>query len=75
MSKTKDKTEKTSGDAAKVYIANTSGTSEVDGESLVFVKDVTRVRAGHPLLDMVPDYFTPVDDLIHYDVDEETREG
>lgn len=71
MSKTNSK-DAAASKAAEVYIANTSGSSEIDGEPLVFVKNVTRVRAGHPLLDMVPDYFTPVDDAVHYDL-EETR--
>jgi hypothetical protein len=58
---------------AEVYIATQSGASDVDGETYVFTKGSTRVRAGHPLLRAVPDYFEPVDDHIHYDVEQATR--
>lgn len=50
-----------------VYVATESGTCEVDGESLTFVKGVTRVRVGHPLLEAVPDYFKPVEDAVHHE--------
>lgn len=51
----------------EVYIAIMSGCSHVDGEDLIFVKGRTRVRAGHPLLEIVPEYFAPVSDDVHYE--------
>lgn len=52
-----------------VFVATESGSTEVKGETYVYVKNVTRVRAGHPLLKAVPTYFRPVEDRIHYDVE------
>ncbi len=57
----------------EVYIAKDSGSAEIKGEVYVFHKDVTRVRAGHPLLKAVPDAFHPVTDRIHYDVEQATK--
>lgn len=62
-----------------VYIATASGSAEVKGETMPFVRGVTRVREGHALLKAVPDYFEPVEDHIHYEhgasakADTETR--
>lgn len=53
---------------AEVYIATQSGVCELDGEALIFVKGRTRVQAGHPLLDAVPDYFMPASEKVHYEV-------
>ena len=55
-----------------VYIATESGSAEVDGETYIFTRGQTRVREGHPLLDAVRDYFEPVGDHIHYDVEQAT---
>lgn len=55
-----------------VFVATESGSCEVKGETFVFVRNVTRVRAGHPLLKAVPDYFRPVEERIHYDVEAAT---
>lgn len=57
----------------QVYVARESGAANVDGEDLVFVKGVTRVRGGHPLLKAVPDYFEPVDEAVHYEVEQATK--
>lgn len=57
---------------AEVYVARESGASEVKGEVYTFTKGITRVRAGHPLLKAVPDYFEPVDDSVHYDLEQAT---
>lgn len=54
------------------YVATQSGVTEIKGESYTYMKDVTRVRAGHPLLEAAPDYFKPVDDHIHHDVEAAT---
>lgn len=56
----------------EIYVAIESGSVEIKGETCVFVKNVTRVRAGHPLLKAVPDYFAEVEDAVHYDVEQAT---
>lgn len=53
--------------ATEIYIATESGSADVKGETFVFVKGQTRVRAGHPLLKAVPDYFTPVETTVTYE--------
>lgn len=54
-------------DSETTHIAVQSGVCEVDGEPYVFVAGRTLVRAGHPLLKAVPDYFEPTLDHVHYD--------
>lgn len=56
----------------QIFVASQSGSADVDGETMVFVRGVTRVREGHALLAAVPDYFVPVDEEIHYDVERAT---
>lgn len=55
-----------------VFIANTSGSCEVGGQTYPFVKGVTRVRGDHPLRAATPEYWDPVDDKLHYDVEQAT---
>lgn len=57
----------------QVYVATESGSCEVKGETYIFVKNITRVRDGHPLLKNVGDYFKPVDDAVHYEVEQATK--
>lgn len=57
-----------------VYIATQSGVAEIDGETCVFVRGKTRVRAGHALLLAVPDYFEPAGEHVHYDVEDASAE-
>jgi hypothetical protein len=57
--------------ATDIYVATQSFAAEVDGDP-VFVNKDERVRAGHPLLDTNPDFFEPVDDVVHYDVEQAT---
>jgi hypothetical protein len=55
--------------ADEVFVANTSGAIDVDGESMTFTKGVTRVAnagVGAKILKAVPDYFDAVDDRVHY---------
>lgn len=55
-----------------VYVAKESGSAEVNGETLTFTRGITRVRAGHPLLKGRESLFAPVDDTVHYDVEQAT---
>jgi hypothetical protein len=52
-----------------VYIAITSGSAEIKGETFTFQAGVTRVRAGHPLLKACPDYFQPDAGSVTYEVE------
>ena len=54
-------------EAGRVFVARDSGSAEVDGEQYSFVKGVTRVREGHPLLAGREQLFEPVDDAVHYE--------
>ncbi len=56
---------------ADIYVAKHSFAAEVDGES-VFVNAGERVRSGHPLLAAQGDFFEPVDQTVHYDVEQTT---
>jgi hypothetical protein len=56
----------------QVYVANQSGGAEIKGDFYPFVKGVTRVREGHPLLKSVPEYFDPVENAVHYDLEKAT---
>lgn len=51
----------------RIYVARTSGTTEVDGQSFVFITGVTRVREGHPVLKACPDYFEPITEHVHHE--------
>lgn len=55
--------------SGRVYVARESGSAEVDGESLAFVKGVTRVREGHPLLKGREGLFELADERVHYEVE------
>ncbi len=63
------------GDPKLIYVAKQSGSSQdpETGESMTFAKGVTRVRGGHMLLRLVPEYFEPVEDHVHYDVEQATK--
>jgi hypothetical protein len=58
--------------ATEVYVATDSGSVEIKGESYVFIRGVTRIRAGHPILKAVPDSFAPAEDQLHYDTEQAT---
>lgn len=60
---------------ADVYVATTSGSAEIDGQTYPFTKDITRVRAGHKLLKHFEgtDTFVPVNEHVHYDIEKATR--
>ena len=59
---------------AEIYVAKESGQAEVDGVPYTFIKNVTRVRAGHPLLKIkgIEVLFAPVDERVQYDVEQAT---
>lgn len=54
----------------RIYVARESGVAEIAGESCPFTVGVTRVREGHPLLDVAPASFEPIS--VHYDVEQAT---
>lgn len=53
-----------------VYVCKESGAFEYDGDMVVVHKGVTRVRAGHPILDAHPELFEEI--TVHYDVEQAT---
>jgi hypothetical protein len=60
--------------SGQVYIARDSGHAEIKGVPYVFHKGVTRVREGHPLVDLpgFENIFEPVDTGVHYDIEQAT---
>lgn len=61
---------RTNGD--DVYVATESFNCEIDGVPQAFKRGVTRVRAGHEVLKRNPQYFEPVDNSVHFDVEQMT---
>lgn len=55
---------------ADVYVCKESGAFEWNGDMVVVNKGVTRVRAGHPILDAHPELFEEI--TVHYDVERAT---
>lgn len=53
-----------------VYVATESGSAEVDGEVMTFVKGITRVRRGHRLLEQLPAFFEAADESLSYEVED-----
>jgi len=53
---------------AEVYVATTTALVNYD-EHTKIKKDVTRVHAGHPLLEMYPQYFKPADEDVRFAVE------
>lgn len=56
----------------KIFVATESGTVDFGGQYYAFTRGVTRVREGHPLLKVLPDYFKPID--VHYEWETATAE-
>lgn len=50
-----------------VYVAIESGAATVNGQEISFIKGITRVRQGHPLLKGRSQFFAKVDDAVHYE--------
>jgi hypothetical protein len=55
-----------------VYVCKESGAFEYGGDMVVVNKGVTRVRKGHPILDLYPELFEEI--TVHYDVERATAE-
>lgn len=56
--------------ATDIFVANQAAAVNLDGVEIILKKDVTRVRAGHPLLRKYPTLFEPI--LVQYDVEQAT---
>lgn len=56
---------------AEIYVAKDGFACSIDGEE-IRVAQGERVRAGHALLRSHADYFKPVDEDVHYDVEQAT---
>lgn len=54
----------------QVYVAKESGSAEVDGDVITFVKGQTRIRAGHAILKQLPNFFEPADEHLNYEVED-----
>jgi hypothetical protein len=54
--------------ASDIFVAITSGASEIKGENYDF-KAGDRIRSGHPLLKACPEYFVPARDEIKFDLE------
>ena len=44
---------------AELYVATTSGSCEIKGDTYFFTQGQTRIAHGHPLLKACPEYFKP----------------
>jgi hypothetical protein len=54
----------------QVYVATESGSADVDGDTITFVKGQTRIRAGHAILSQLPNFFEPADEHLNYEVED-----
>lgn len=54
----------------QVFVATESGSAEVDGEVITFVKGVTRLRKGHAILSQLPNFFEAADEHLAYDLED-----
>jgi hypothetical protein len=55
-----------------IYVAIESGSAEVEGKPFIFIRGVTRIRYGHPALRQIGQFFKPVEENVHYDVERAT---
>jgi hypothetical protein len=55
---------------ADVYVCKESAAFEWDGDMVVVHKDITRVRAGHPILAAHPELFEEI--TVHFEVEQAT---
>lgn len=54
-----------------IYVARDSASVIIEGDRYALQKGLTRVRAGHPLVERHPELFEPLD--VHYDVEDATQ--
>lgn len=54
----------------EILVAIETGEVSAGGETYFIRRNVTRVRAGHPLAKAAPNFFKPID--VHYDVERMT---
>lgn len=55
-----------------VWVAKETFACEVDGEQITVFAGTTRVREGHPLLDIYRGSFESTDTDVHFDVEQAT---
>ena len=53
-----------------IYVAKEGAMLQLDGDQIMIHKGQTRVRAGHKLLELYPDFFEPL--TVQYEVTEDT---
>lgn len=56
----------------KILIARETFATQIGDESIVVQKDITRVRADHPVVKANPDAFVEVDDKVLPDIEDAT---
>lgn len=57
-------------DGREVFVPRESFTALIDGAEVSFVKDSTRVREGHPILERLGHLFEPIQ--VDYEVEQAT---
>lgn len=55
---------------AEILVAKESFSTEINGVPEAIIAGVTRVRANHPLAKQNPEYFEPIEERVHFDVEE-----
>jgi hypothetical protein len=56
-----------------ILVAKESFSTELDGIPQSIVRGVTRVDSKHPLAKQNPEYFEPVDERVHFEVEKATK--
>ncbi len=57
---------------SSVFVATQSFAVELHGEPIVIQQGITRVAAGHELIEMCPDRFEPAEDTVHFGIEQAT---
>lgn len=55
-----------------IFVARETFVCALNGEQITVQAGVTRVRAGHPLVETYANYFEPADTDLHFDVEQAT---
>jgi hypothetical protein len=66
-------TSKSEGAEGDVFVATESFSTDIDGVPTAVHKGVTRVRAGHELVERYPEFFERADDSPTYEVEQATK--